>query len=126
MKFVKMKALKSTPLVCLFSFLVCTDKTLADWEYFRGSPDMKGVSNAELNLPLGLQWSVKIGRSVFATPVISGDKVFVGNEEGRFVCLSLSEGKILWEFNTDDIIEGTACIAEDFSDLVTVTSIALI
>ncbi|MEE2808091.1 MAG: PQQ-binding-like beta-propeller repeat protein [Verrucomicrobiota bacterium] len=113
MKFLKIKALKSRPLIYLICFLVGTVQSNAEWKFFRGSPDMKGVADAKLNLPLQLQWSAKIGRSVFATPIISDDKVFVGNEEGRFVCLSLTEGNVLWEFNTDDIIEGTACVEGD-------------
>ena len=113
MKFVSRKALKSNPLLYLFCFLITIGQSKADWKFFRGTPDMKGVADAELALPLKLEWSVKIGRSVFATPVISNDKVFVGNEEGLFVCLSLSEGIVLWEFKTDDTIEGTACIAND-------------
>ncbi len=113
MKTVNRKPLKLNPLPYLVCFFISTAQSNADWKFFRGTPDMKGVADAELNLPLKLEWSIKIGRSVFATPVISGDKVFIGNEEGRFVCLSLTEGNILWEFNTDDIIEGTACVAKD-------------
>ena len=110
---VNRKALKLKPSLYLFCFLIGIAQSNADWKFFRGTPDMKGVADAELKLPLKLEWSIKIGRSVFATPVISDDKVFVGNEEGRFVCLSLSEGKVVWEFKTDDIIEGTACATKD-------------
>ena len=113
MNIVNKKALKFNLLHYLFCLFIGISHSDADWKLFRGTPDMKGVADTELNLPLKLEWSIKIGRSVFATPVISDGKVFVGNEEGRFVCLSLTSGKLLWEFNTDDIIEGTACVAKD-------------
>ena len=97
------------PLIYLFCTLCITHFASADWNFFRGSADMRGVAKTSLKLPLKLSWDVKIGRSVFATPVVSGGKVFIGNEEGRFVAMDINDGKIIWEFKTDDIIEGTAC-----------------
>ena len=97
------------PLFLIFFSFYITHFASADWNFFRGSADMRGVAKVELNLPLKLKWDMKIGRSVFATPVVSGNKVFVGNEEGRFVALNIENGNIIWEYKTDDIIEGTAC-----------------
>ena len=105
---------KIYPLVLFIGCFFITHSASGDWNFFRGSPDMRGIAKNNLKLPLKLNWDVKIGRSVFATPVISGEKIFVGNEEGRFVCMDLNTGKILWEHNTDDIIEGTACTVLDY------------
>ena len=90
--------------------MLLNTKGLANWPLFRGSADMSGVANEELQLPLHVGWVTEIGRSVMATPVISESRVYVGTEEGRFVCLDLSDGKILWEYKSGDAIQGAACV----------------
>ena len=102
------------PFIFFIGYFIVTHCASADWNFFRGSADMRGVAKHSLQLPLKLAWDIKIGRSVFATPVVADDKIFVGNEEGKFVSMDLKSGKILWEFDTEDIIEGTACIAGSF------------
>ena len=105
---------KMNPFIVFIGYFIVTHCASADWNFFRGSADMRGVAKHSLQLPLKLAWDIKIGRSVFATPVVAGDKIFVGNEEGKFVSMDLKTGKILWEFDTEDIIEGTACIAGSY------------
>ena len=105
---------KMNPFIVFIGYFIVTHCVSADWNFFRGSADMRGVAKHSLQLPLKLAWDIKIGRSVFATPVVAGDKIFVGNEEGKFVSMDLKTGKILWEFDTEDIIEGTACIAGSY------------
>ena len=105
---------KMNPFIVFIGYFIVTHCASADWNFFRGSADMRGVAKHSLQLPLKLAWDTKIGRSVFATPVVAGDKIFVGNEEGKFVSMDLKTGKILWEFDTEDIIEGTACIAGSY------------
>ena len=70
---------KIYPLVLFIGCFFITHSASGDWNFFRGSPDMRGIAKNNLKLPLKLNWDVKIGRSVFATPVISGEKIFVGN-----------------------------------------------
>ncbi len=86
---------------------------LASWPLFRGSPDMRGVADEAIQLPLQLSWAVQIGQSVVATPVVADSRVYIGTEEGRFVCLDLDTGRLLWEYKAADTIQGAACVTQD-------------
>lgn len=104
----------------LFSIqLVAEDKKeplSTNWSFFRGNPAMTGVSNVDLGTELELTWSFqapgeRIGCT--ASAVINEGKVYIGDDDGVFHCLSLEDGSELWKFETGDIIEGTACFAGD-------------
>jgi outer membrane protein assembly factor BamB len=42
-------------------------------------------------------WSVKVGKSLYGSPIVVGDKVFVLREESDLVCVDAKTGNILWE-----------------------------
>jgi outer membrane protein assembly factor BamB len=83
------------------------------WTLFRGDSNMTGVSADPVRPPLELAWSCETGAPVPATPVIGGGKVFVGSLGGKFYCLELATGKILWTFPTKLGVEGSACLTGD-------------
>lgn len=113
MSYCKSRDLARLPLVIFFYCMALNTMALANWPLFRGSPDMRGVSGEAIQLPLELSWAVQIGQSVIATPVIADSRVYIGTEEGRFVCLDLPTGEILWEYKAADTIQGAACVMGD-------------
>jgi outer membrane protein assembly factor BamB/predicted MPP superfamily phosphohydrolase len=46
------------------------------------------------------KWRYASDANIISTPAVSMDKVFVGNQNGRFVALSLEDGKQKWSFET--------------------------
>lgn len=46
-----------------------------------------------------LLWATQIGQDVDATPLIVGDRLYIGAEEGdaQFACLLRSDGRVLWQ-----------------------------
>jgi len=95
------------------------------WPLFRGNPSMTGVRTAgadsDLRLPLELVWTFQAeGKRVGckSSAIIADGRVFIGDDNGVFHCLSLKDGTEIWKVETGDTFEGTACFAGD--DLVVV------
>lgn len=57
------------------------------------------------------KWIAKIGNTIYSSPVILGDKVYVGDDAGQLSCLRLKDGKLLWSFKSDNRIVGTPAAA---------------
>ncbi len=54
-----------------------------------------------LDLAKGKQkWKVKLG-AMKASPSVRGDRVYVGNLDGKFFCLKASDGSLVWQFETE-------------------------
>lgn len=53
------------------------------------------------------KWMTKLG-PIKAPPSFYQDKIFVGDEDGMFYCVSAADGKKLWEFETNGEITGGA------------------
>ena len=51
-------------------------------------------------------------RSVDSSPVVCGDKIVVGSDDGRLYLLSLSKGKELWSYEVGQPIESSPGVAE--------------
>ncbi|MCB1094308.1 MAG: PQQ-binding-like beta-propeller repeat protein [Verrucomicrobiae bacterium] len=83
------------------------------WTVFRGAPDLTGVVDAKITLPLELRWQVKTEDPILASPVSDGEHVFIGDGDGNFLCLALKDGAEIWRAKIDATIEGTACIIGD-------------
>ncbi len=57
-----------------------------------------------LDLSGKLRWQFKAGDYVDSSPVICGDKVVVGSDDGRLYLLSLIDGKKLWSKDLGEAI----------------------
>lgn len=55
-----------------------------------------------------IAWAAELGGSVDASPVIVGDHVYVGNSDGKLVCLRRDSGALVWEFRTEGPVLGAA------------------
>jgi outer membrane protein assembly factor BamB len=78
---------------------------------------MTGRSATRLVFPLALGWSAGIGdkakkEGVVATPITHGSRVYVGAQNGRFACLELETGKIVWRAEKKGFFEGSAAVAD--------------
>lgn len=58
-------------------------------------------------------WESTLGKAIYASPVVSANKVYVGDDDGVFHCLSTKDGRSLWNFKTQNRILGTASVEKN-------------
>jgi outer membrane protein assembly factor BamB/predicted phosphodiesterase len=46
------------------------------------------------------KWRFSADANIISTPVVDGDNVIVGNQNGKMICLSLKDGKQKWVYQT--------------------------
>ncbi len=80
------------------------------WPFFRGNPELTGISTARLPDSPKLIWTFKAGESVESSPVISRGKVIFGCRDGNVYALQLRDGKLLWKFASGCAVEAPPLI----------------
>jgi len=100
---------KRQPLFCvsaslraIFLLLACLILTIstvsADWPLVRGDALASGVADTPLSAKLKVLWKVTLPKSGFeATAIIANQVVYVGDFDGTFYAIALSNGELLWK-----------------------------
>ena len=73
-----------------------------------GFYETKGIDSLR-----GVAWSFKTGGRVFSSPVISGNELFIGSDDGHLYALNAMNGKLIWKFKTGGRVSSSAAIYED-------------
>jgi outer membrane protein assembly factor BamB len=74
----------------------------SDWVQFRGEGG-RGVSSARIVPPLGIRWKINLQsgdeklRSL-NPPVVKGDTIYFGSDDGNFYALDVESGYMRWVF----------------------------
>jgi len=96
--------LKYTFLLCLIFFILnaCTRNT--DWVQFRGR-DGSGVSSSRIVPPLGIKWKINLQSTdkkirSLNPPVVIGDTIYFGSDDGNFYALDAESGYMRWVFKS--------------------------
>ncbi len=77
----------------------------SDWPLFRGDPLSSGVSRGRLPESLSLLWTFTVENGGFeSTAAIVDGVVFIGDLDGRFFALRLSDGEKLWSCESEEQI----------------------
>ncbi|MDR2500948.1 MAG: PQQ-binding-like beta-propeller repeat protein [Treponema sp.] len=77
----------------------------SDWVQFRGQGG-RGVSAARISPPLGIRWKIKLqyqGNDTIQAlnpPVVMGDTIYFGSEDGNFYALDVESGYMRWVFKS--------------------------
>ena len=58
-------------------------------------------------------WTFATRGKVESSPVVCGDKVFVGSEDGRLYMVSLGGGKELWSYEIGQPITSSPAVVEN-------------
>lgn len=99
-----MTRMPRTPLAAAVAFLTTATPHASDWPQWRG-PELRGTS-PEKGLPVkwsaseGLAWKLALPSGSGATPIVSGDRVFLNVAEGDTVslwCLDRTRGVVAWK-----------------------------
>jgi len=93
---------KILALVCLV--LLCGCSRSKDWVQFRGAGG-RGVSSSRIAPPLGLRWKIKLQDSnerilSLNPPVVMGDTIYFGSDDGNFYALDVESGYMRWVFKS--------------------------
>lgn len=75
-----------------------------DWVQFRGEGG-RGVSSSRIAPPLGLRWKIKLQESEekirsLNPPVVMGDTIYFGSDDGNFYALDVESGYMRWVFKS--------------------------
>ncbi len=57
-------------------------------------------------------WTFSSEANIISTPAVAGDDVMVGNQNGRFFCVSYKTGKEKWSYQTGGAIFSSPAVAE--------------
>ena len=87
---------------CLLFLPSCSRK--ADWVQFRGEGG-RGVSRARISPPLGVRWKIKLQPgderiNALNPPVVIGNTIYFGSEDGNFYALDAESGYMRWVFRS--------------------------
>ena len=90
--------------LCLFFSFFCACSRNADWVQFRGEGG-RGVSSSRISAPLGLRWKIKLQSgdekiSSLNPPVVMGDTIYFGSDDGNFYALDVNSGYMRWVFKS--------------------------
>jgi len=97
--------IKRTFLTFVFIFFIFTACSRnADWVQFRGE-NGRGVSASRITPPLGLRWKIKLqfkGEKIRSLnpPVVLGDTIYFGSDDGNFYALDAESGYMRWVFKS--------------------------
>ncbi|MEU6076232.1 carboxypeptidase regulatory-like domain-containing protein [Micromonospora sp. NPDC047074] len=87
-----------------------------EWREYQNNPRRTGQS-AEPLVPEALtnRWQVDVpgGQSVFSSPVLAGERIFLVTEDGQLHSRAVSNGVELWRFKGGAAMRGTPAVAGD-------------
>ena len=107
MKNMKKNVMRTCALVMCFLTLMilCGCSGGRDWVQFRGAGG-RGVSAARVSPPLGIRWKIRLQlpaeekiRSL-NPPVVIGDTIYFGSDDGNFYALDVESGYMRWVFKS--------------------------
>jgi outer membrane protein assembly factor BamB len=88
----------------------------ASWTQFHYSATRSGYNPLEKTLSaknvghLAVRWQKALGDTVYSTPVVSGDRIFVDGYYGKLYALRLSDGKKLWTATVGTTSDSTPAV----------------
>ncbi|MDR1238985.1 MAG: PQQ-binding-like beta-propeller repeat protein [Treponema sp.] len=90
---------------CLSALAVlgaCSQRS--DWVQFRGEGG-RGVSASRISPPLGVRWKIKLqldneNIQSLNPPVVMGDTIYFGSDDGNFYALDVESGYMRWVFKS--------------------------
>ena len=79
---------------------------------FHGNAGLTGFSTSRVPEKPTLLWTAKTGGAIKGSAVISGGRVYVGNEDGTVFAFKLSDGTKVWEFKTEGAVDVPELLVE--------------
>lgn len=101
-------------LVACSVLISCNNNTSNQTAFFHGDTLHTGFYETRgMNKLTGPAWTFKTGGRIFSSPVICGNRLFIGSEDGHLYALDARNGGLLWKFRTGGRIGSTAAAYEN-------------
>jgi outer membrane protein assembly factor BamB len=84
-----------------------------DWRLYRADLLRTGITSEMIaprtdGEPLKLKWATSISQKrITSTPTVAWGRLYVGTEEGDFLCLSALTGQIIWSYKTGGYVRSS-------------------
>lgn len=97
----------------VFALLVCVVAISADAQtMFRGDPAHTGVYSGPAPREFhGLRWKFPTGNRIVASPVIDGQVIYFGSDDGNIYAVDSETGRQIWKTKTRGPVSATPAIA---------------
>lgn len=83
-----------------------------DWPMYRGTPAQDGVAPGAIPDAPELLWTHVVGQAIASSPVVAGDTVYFGADDGLLHAVALKDGVERWTFKTQDMIEAAPIVVD--------------
>lgn len=83
-----------------------------DWPTFRHDHARSGIASGPGPSEGTVAWTARLGGSVDGSPIVIGDRIYVGNNAGVVFALERETGQIVWQQATGGAIVGAAEVAD--------------
>ncbi len=94
--------------------MACKSNTVYQTAYFHGDVRHSGFYETQgIDTLRGVAWSFKTGGRVFSSPVISGDELFIGSDDGHVYALNALNGELIWKFKTGGRVSSSPAVYQD-------------
>jgi outer membrane protein assembly factor BamB len=85
---------------------------------FRGDPAHRGDYGGPGLRKLDLEWRLETGGKVRSSPLVAGDLVLVGSEDGLLYAVDRATGRVMWTYRTGGPVTSSPASAEGVAYLV--------
>ena len=92
----------------------CKNNEIKEPGYFHAGASHSGYYNTSgVKILHGVKWSYKTSAKVFSSPVISGNKVFIGSDDSSVYSIDAKDGRLFWKFKTGGKVRSSAAVSDD-------------
>ncbi len=102
----------SITILILFVILNIIMYTGANAFMFRGDLHRTGVFESSAPENNSLLWSYDSGDAIESSPVVVGNRIYFGSENGNVYCLDASSGDEIWNFTTNNEVDSTPTVID--------------
>src|ERR1051326_8924056 len=92
-----MTTVRNLALFILMTASVASAQDFVGWRTYGTGADTKATPPKEWSAKKNILWSTPLTASSNATPVITGEKLFICAEPETLLCINTADGKILWQ-----------------------------
>lgn len=83
------------------------------WPMFHGSSDLRGLAEGPLGDRFEVAWAHHATEAITSSPIVVGDLVVVGSDDGQVIAVDRNSGERRWSFATQGKIEAAPLFVHD-------------
>jgi outer membrane protein assembly factor BamB len=109
-----MNPFKSVVIIAIAVLSSCTGRQDDMSATFHSNPQHTGFYDTKGPEQFhGIKWSFETGGRVVSSPVVAGNKLFIGSDDSTLYALDVEDGSLLWKFQTGGRVSSSAAVDEN-------------